>query len=87
LPFFTPSAQEGTWQKPLTHTWLVQSAADEQPLPGAQRGHAPPQSGPVSLPFFTLSVQLAGWQVPEAQTRLRQSAFSAQALVVPQRGH
>jgi len=55
-PFCTASPHVGAWQIWFEHTWLAQSLATPHFLPGAQPGHAAPQSVSLSLPFFTWSV-------------------------------
>jgi hypothetical protein len=51
-PFFTPSAQDATWQWLDAHTLLAQSPPAPHSLPAPHAGHPPPQSASVSPPFF-----------------------------------
>ena len=78
-PFFTLSAQVGTWQVPPTHTWLLQSVGTRHPRPELQAGQAaPPQSMELSEPFCTKSVQVAAWHTVR-QTWVVQSAATEHA--------
>src|SRR5688572_18395785 len=84
VPFFEPSAHDGSRQTLPVQIPLAQSPGTAQALPVAQSVQLEPQSRSVSVPFFTPSVHVGVWQTPAQQKSLWQSPHTLHACPLAQ---